>query len=183
MSKIDISEWKEFKVSEFFDINPTKHYNLRNAQLLDGGQNPVIGNSAYNNGVVGYTSQQINEPTPLITYSDTTGDDQIFYHDYGFVGYSHVQGLYPKKPYNNKWNRWSLLFFTTAFRKAAKQNSFNYGNKFTRQQAAALIIKLPVLNGSSVPDFIYMENYMKTVFRNSENDFKLLETFLEFTKD
>lgn len=45
---IDTSNWKKYKVSDLFDIRPTKRYNLKNALLMDEiGINPVVGLSVY----------------------------------------------------------------------------------------------------------------------------------------
>ena len=67
MNKIDISSWGEFKVSDLFDIHPTKHYNdtngkaLANSKLFDAdGKNPVVVNSAFNNGIGGYSNKDCN---------------------------------------------------------------------------------------------------------------------------
>ena len=40
MAKIDIENWKAFKVGDLFDIHPTKAYGMTNAQLMDDGENP-----------------------------------------------------------------------------------------------------------------------------------------------
>ena len=62
MSKIDISEWKEFKVYDLFHIQPTKAYKNTNSTLFeDGGKNPVVVNSSYNNGIGGYTNKDNTE--------------------------------------------------------------------------------------------------------------------------
>ena len=44
--KMDIEDWKEFRVGDLFDIRPTKSYKYNNSKLFDGGNNPVIVNSA-----------------------------------------------------------------------------------------------------------------------------------------
>lgn len=100
-----------FKVGELFDIRPTKSYNISNAILLDGGSSLVIVNSAYNNGIGGTSSMPITENGGIITFSDTVDANTIFYQDKDFIGYSHVQGLYPIGIYKDCWNRESLLFF------------------------------------------------------------------------
>lgn len=85
------------------------------------------------------------EPTErgnIITYSDTTTSDGIFYQPNDFVGYSHVQGLYPRVP--EVWTEKSLLYVVTLFRKSAG-GRFDYANKFNRKIASDLRISLPVL--------------------------------------
>ncbi|MCI6474124.1 MAG: restriction endonuclease subunit S [Mucispirillum sp.] len=158
---ININDWKEFRVGDLFDIRPTKSYKYTNNKLFDGGDNPVIVNSAYNNGVGGYTSLDNTEQGNIITYSDTVDGNTIFYQEHDFVGYPHVQGLYPKEPYKNLWNKECLLFFVSIFRKSAFVKGFNYGNKFRRDIAANLIIKLPCKTSS--PDFKFMENYINNL--------------------
>ena len=52
MNRLDISDWKEFKIAELFDINPTRYHKLINKDLFDEeGKNPVVVNSSYNNGI------------------------------------------------------------------------------------------------------------------------------------
>lgn len=92
MAKIDAKGWKPFIVGELFDIHPTKAYKMTNAQLMDDGDNPVVVNSSYNNGIGGYSSQVVTEKGGMITFSDTTTADAIFYQPNDFVGYPHVQG-------------------------------------------------------------------------------------------
>ncbi|ETJ26387.1 hypothetical protein Q604_UNBC17404G0001, partial [human gut metagenome] len=47
-----ITEWKEFEIKELFTINPTKYHRLTNKDLMqDDGENPVIVNSSFNNGL------------------------------------------------------------------------------------------------------------------------------------
>mgnify|MGYP001038839773 CR=1 FL=1 len=92
----------------------------------------------------------------IITYSDTTTSEGIFYQPYDFVGYSHIQGLYPKL-YKNKWNASTLIFIVVLFKKVAA-GRFNYGNKFNRAIASEFLIHLPTQNGEI--DFEFMEFFV-----------------------
>lgn len=159
IKKIDIINWNEFVVGDLFEIKPTKYYKLTNAELIDGGGSPVIVNSAYNNGVGGLSSKPTTELGNMITFSDTVDANTIFYQENPFIGYSHVQGLYPTGKYKNNWCKGSLMFFVSCFRKLALTKGFDYGNKFRRDIAINLKIKLPV-DSYGNPDWIYMENYM-----------------------
>ena len=161
MSKIDTSKWEEFKVGDLFDIHPTKAYKMTNSTLMENdGKYPVVVNSSYNNGIGGYTNQQPTEKGNIITFSDTTSSDAIFYQKYPFVGYPHVQGMYPKKPFENSWGEKSFLFFLSIFRTKAINLNYDYVNKFTRDSAAEMYVLLPV-DENHQPDFSYMESYMK----------------------
>lgn len=172
MKKVDRLNWKEFCVGNLFDIHPTKAYKITNKDLLvENGENPVVVNSAYNNGVGGYTNLDVTEKGNTITFSDTTTADAIFYQESCFVGYPHVQGLYPKC-YGDKWSKYSLLFFLAVFKKASFVQNFDYANKFTRDLAKNIIVSLPS-DSAGIPDFAYMEEYMKDIFEKTRQ--KLLK--------
>lgn len=170
---IDTSMWKEFRIGDLFDIRPTKAYKLTNAQLLDGGEYPVIANSAYNNGIGGYSTQKPTESGNMVTFSDTVDANTIFYQPDAFVGYPHVQGLYPLM-YEDNWNKYTYSFFVSAFRGAAIAKGFDYGNKFRRDIAIELMIKLPATSDGQ-PDWTYMESYMKQIMEESEKSLENLK--------
>ncbi len=162
MKLIDTSEWKEFVVEDLFDIHPTKAYKLTNSALMsEDGKNHIVVNSSYNNGVGGYTNKETTETGGIITFSDTTTAESIFFQREAFVGYPHVQGMYPKK-YKNQWSEWSLLFFVVVFKARAIGLNYDYVNKFTRASANKIKIKLPV-DGTGNPNFAYMEAYMQNL--------------------
>lgn len=161
MKSIDINEWGTFPIGELFDIHPTKAYKLINSTLMDeNGINPVVVNSSFNNGVGGYSNQETTEKGGIITFSDTTSADAIFFQDSDFVGYPHVQGMYPIGKHKDRWTKYSLLFFVSVFRNRALGLNYDYVNKFTRESAKNISIKLPV-DKTGNPDFSYMEEYMK----------------------
>ena len=173
MKKIDVEKWKEFCVGDLFDIHPTKAYNLTNAKLIDNGKYPVVVNSAYNNGIGGYSSKDPTEKGNMITFSDTVDANTIFYQEDPFIGYAHVQGLYPKE-YVENWNRETLLFFASSFRKTALSKGFDYGNKFRRDIATELNVKLPV-DEHNDPDWDYMINYVQNIEEKVLDGLNLLE--------
>lgn len=150
-------EWKEFKIGELFDIHPTKAYKLTNADLLNTkGKTPVVSNTGLNNGIIGFSALPPTEQGNIITYSDTTTSDGIFYQPADFIGYPHIQGLYPHQ--KNKWFEKSQLYFVSLFRKSAA-GRFDYANKFNRKTAAELTVTLPAAPDGT-PDFSYMERYI-----------------------
>ena len=155
---------EEFRVGDLFEIKPTTHHNLTNDLLYSNdGENPVIANSSQNNGVTGYTNLNLTEKGNIITFSDTTDHNSVFYQPRDFVGYSHVQGLYPIK-HTEKWNKEALLYFLTVFKKKASSKNFSYGNKFNRKIASDFILELPALDDST-PDFDYMEKAIYTYIK------------------
>lgn len=146
-----------FRIGDLFEIKPTKAYRMTNDDLYAvGGQVPVVSNSSMNNGIGGYVGLAPTESGNMITYSDTTTSDAIFYQPNDFIGYSHVQGLYPKQ---SGWTEKSLLYFIAAFKKSAG-GKFDYANKFNRAVAAQLTVILPA-NAAGQPDLAFMSSRIR----------------------
>ncbi|WRC28983.1 restriction endonuclease subunit S [Helicobacter pylori] len=157
--------WQSFKLGDLFEIRPTKAYNLTNSHLFDNNaKNPVVTNSSLNNGISGYSSLEPTEKGNQITYSDTTTSEGIFYQKRPFIGYSHVQGLYPLK-YHEFWNEKTLLYVVTAFKKVAC-GRFNYGNKFNRKIASGMPIFLPTNQHGKI-DFHFMRNLINALMKQT----------------
>ncbi|GAA7057410.1 restriction endonuclease subunit S [Helicobacter pylori] len=157
--------WQSFKLGDLFEIRPTKAYKLTNSHLFDSNaKNPVVTNSSLNNGISGYSSLESTEKGNQITYSDTTTSEGIFYQKRPFIGYSHVQGLYPLK-YHEFWNEKTLLYIVTAFKKVAC-GRFNYGNKFNRKIASGMSIILPTNQHGEI-DFHFMRTFINALMKQT----------------
>ncbi len=157
--------WQSFKLGDLFEIHPTKAYNLTNSHLFNSNaKNPVVTNSSLNNGISGYSSLEPTEKGNQITYSDTTTSEGIFYQKRPFIGYSHVQGLYPLK-YHEFWNEKTLLYIVTAFKKVAC-GRFNYGNKFNRKIASGMPIFLPTNQHGGI-DFHFMHTFINALMKQT----------------
>lgn len=144
---------KEFRIGDLFDIHPTSAYKLKNDELFAiEGSVPVLSNSSVNNGISGYCGLKPTENGNIITFSDTTtGADTMFYQANPFIGYSHVQGMYPLHPDN--WNEKSYLYVISSIRRSAG-DGWSYAVKFNRTLVKALQIELPVI-ASSDPNHTY----------------------------
>ncbi|EJB36138.1 type IIS restriction enzyme protein [Helicobacter pylori NQ4161] len=162
-SQLNAIKWGEFKLGDLFEIRPTKAYNLTNPHLFDSNaKNPVVTNSSLNNGISGYSSLEPTEKGNQITYSDTTTSEGIFYQKRPFIGYSHVQGLYPLK-YHEFWNEKTLLYIVVAFKKVAC-GCFDYGNKFNRKIASEMLIQLPLKPAANTQTFEDIDfHFMRTL--------------------
>ncbi|MGH1579669.1 restriction endonuclease subunit S [Helicobacter pylori] len=157
--------WQSFRLGDLFEIHPTKAYKLTNSHLFDNNaKNPVVTNSSLNNGISGYSSLEPTEKGNQITYSDTTTSEGIFYQKRPFIGYSHVQGLYPLK-YHEFWNEKTLLYIVTAFKKVAC-GRFNYGNKFNRKIASGMPIFLPTNQHGKI-DFHFMRTFINALMKQT----------------
>ena len=174
---IDITNWKNFKVGVLFDIHPTKNYGLNNNKLFEvEGDTPVVVNSSYNNGIGGYVDLPATEEGKIITFSDTTSSDAIFYQPNPFIGYSHVQGMYPRCM---NWTEKSLLFFLTVFKKVASNSHFDYVNKFNRKNAAELLVPLPIDSNGNI-HYKYMEKFIDNFEPNIVNKIKSLQQVQDY---
>jgi len=168
-----MSKFKAFRVGDLFNIKPTKSYGLTNNKLFQTkGNTPVVVNSSLNNGIGGYVNLQPLEKGNMITYSDTTTSDGIFYQPNDFIGYSHVQGLYAKD--SSKWSKYSYLYFKTAFAAAVK-GKYNYGSKFNRTKASEEMVFLPITVSGSI-DYDYMEECIREL---EEERIRELEVYLQ----
>lgn len=166
---VDTSAWGDFVVGELFDVHPTKAYKLKNSDLLStNGKNPVVVNSSYNNGIGGYTDQELTEAGNILTFSDTTsGADTLFFQEKPFVGYPHVQGMYPK---TFELTIDVAKFMIASLRASINKYSWDYTNKLTRTFISSTTIKLP-LKPSADPsnytqediDWDYMDSFMQAI--------------------
>lgn len=171
MNKIDTSSWKEFEISELFDIHPTKNLGLTNHELFSTtGNTPVVVNSSCNNGIGGYVDLPATEDGGIITFSDTTDANSIFYQKENFIGYSHVQGMYPK--FDNNSDE-IIQYIMTVFKAKALTKGYNYSNKFRRDDALKTKILLPAKTINE-PDWQFMENYIKELTTKTSKNINLL---------
>ncbi len=177
MKSLTETTWGRFVVGDLFEIHPTRAYKLTNKDIFNEGDTPVVVNSAYNNGIGGMTSLEPTETGGVITFSDTVDANTIFYQDKNFVGYPHVQALYPIGPFKQYWSRDSLRFFAVSFRKIALTCGFDFGKKFRRDIAIALSLLLPITEDGS-PDFKAMESYIQERERQAASRFDALQTCL-----
>lgn len=166
---VDTSAWGEFVVGGLFDVHPTKAYKLKNSDLLStNGKNPVVVNSSYNNGVGGYTDQELTEAGNILTFSDTTsGADTLFFQEKPFVGYPHVQGMYPK---TFELTIDVAKFMIASLRASINKYSWDYTNKLTRTFISSTTIKLPLKPSADSSnytqddiDWDYMDSFMQAI--------------------
>lgn len=158
-----MTDYKSFRVGDLFNIHPTKAYNLKNDELYAiPGTTPVLSNSSVDNGVGGFVDRPPTEEGGIITFSDTTtGPDTMFYQPGPFIGYPHVQGMYPFDTKN--WTEKPLLYFIGALRKVCG-NGFDYATKFNRKIVSNKMVLLPVDKNENI-DFEYMRERIEELER------------------
>ena len=177
--------FKEYRVGDLFDIHPTNAYKMSNSALYEiTGNTPVLSNSSMNNGIGGYSGLEPIENGGIITFSDTTtGGNTMFYQADDFIGYPHVQGMYPFD--SDKWDELCCLYAISVIRKAAG-DGWSYAVKFNRTLVKELMITLPVIENPNPNheytvddiDWQYMRNRIKELERNRITE---LDAYLQAT--
>lgn len=154
----DVSQWKEYRVGDFFDIHPTAAIEGLSSKYCVKNGTPLVTNSAENNGIVGFCDFPPTEKGNIITFSDTTEGNTFFFQPDPFVGFAHVQGMYP---ITREWCIPELLFFKTllVFECSMK---YNYGRKMRRDLVSDIMLRLPSTPDGE-PDWQFMENYIKSL--------------------
>lgn len=151
---IDTSMWKEFKVSDFFEV--LKGRNKLSNTDIDEGDTPVYSSNSSNGGVFGYTSKEpdyvIDEDTPFyITFGDHTKAINIA--EQSFCVMDNVKVLTSKIRIHNV-----LRFIMTSW----MCNVPNLGYSRHWSAAKKVIFKLPI-DSQGEPDWQYMEDYMRNI--------------------
>lgn len=155
---LNVNEWKEFRIGDYFDIHPTKFIDAVSTEDCCGYGVPLVVNSAENNGVAGLCNMCPTEKGKIITFSDTTDGNTFFYQDSPFVGFAHIQGMYPK---TRKWSKYELLFLCTMLMFDSR-GKYSYGRKMRRDTISEIKIKLPA-DSNGEPNWEWMENYIKSL--------------------
>lgn len=156
--KISTDDWKLFQIKDYFDIHPTKAYkNMSKEELDDGGSVPFVVNSSENNGIGGYSSLEATEKGGIITFSDTTDGNTFFFQPHDFIGFAHVQGMYP---IGREWGKNELLFLVTVL-SFVSSGRYNYGRKMTRENILNTYVLLPA-DADGHPDWKYMDSFIRS---------------------
>ncbi|VXB18567.1 conserved hypothetical protein [Flavobacterium sp. 9AF] len=147
-------KWKEFLISEIFDITGTvtTHPSL----LKKGGTTPRITCAATNNGFDNTYKNAPTEKGGVITIDSATVG-YVSYQPYDFIATDHVEKITLK---NQKIINKYLGAFLVGAISSATLNKYGYGYKFSQTRIAKQKILLPV-NVKKEPDFEFMEFFIK----------------------
>ena len=154
---LDEVQWSTFTIGDIFTVLPGKRLEKRN---MIPGDYPFIGASDSNNGVtafVGNKNESLDRNVLGINYNGSVCE--AFYHSYECVFTDDVKRLHLK---NREDNEAVLLFMGLMIRK--QKSKYEYAYKFNEQRMRRQAIVLPVAD-DGVPDYAYMEQYVKNVMR------------------
>ncbi|MDR2526907.1 MAG: restriction endonuclease subunit S [Rickettsiales bacterium] len=152
--ELNTDRWREFKVSNLFEIDKGKENTISN---LEKGDMPLVSASEYNNGVLNFVESGKMLFNKKITVAGNGSVGETFYQNGNFYATSDVNILIPK--FEN-FNPYIALFFCVIFR--SEKYRYNYGRKWGKEKLKNDKIKLPV-NSKGNPDFEFMENYIKSL--------------------
>lgn len=155
---LNVDEWKLFKVGDLFDIHPTKAIDgVTSEDCIEGGRTPLVVNQSYNNGIAGKCNYEATEKGGIITFSDTWEGETFFYQKDDFIGFAHVQGMYPKQVMSEN----SLIFISVMLEYEARDR-YSYGRKKRRDLIKNTYVKLPA-DSKGKPDWKFMDEYVKSL--------------------
>lgn len=148
-----VSNWQNFKLEDLFEIKGSKTTTLWELEDYGIGIYPYVTTQATNNGIDGFYNYYTEDGNVLTVDSAVIG--YCSYQELPFSASDHVEKLIPKF----EMNKYIALFLTTIIN--AEQYRYNYGRKCSQTRMKTISIKLPTKNNQ--PDFIYIEDYMKSL--------------------
>ena len=154
-------QWKEFGLSDLFDITGTKTTPPRIVEMMDNGPYPYVTTKSTNNGVEGFFDSNTEVGGVLVVDSAVIG--YCSYQKFPFMASDHVEKLVPKF----RMNDFTALFLATVIN--AEQYRYNYGRKCSQSRMKESTVFLPIEN-NSLPDFKFMEKYIQCLPYSSSID-------------
>lgn len=151
--RLDIANWKYFKLIELFQIKGSKTTPLKKLAEYGTGEYPYVTTQATNNGIAGFYDFFTEMGNILTIDSAVTG--YCSYQPLNFSASDHVEKLIPKFV----MNKYIAIFLTTILNQ--EQYRYNYGRKAAQIRLKISSIKLPCKN--EMPDFDFMENFIKSM--------------------
>ncbi len=154
MNKTDTENWKEFIITDFFEIIHIKN-KLSKLDLSDTGVTPVHSSETFNNGIIGFTQKKadfcVKNDEFYLIFGDHTKSTNMA--DYNFCVTDNVKVLKPKTH-----DKKTVMYIITVWKKAIP--SLGYARHWN--VAKDVKFKLPVDKTGS-PDFGYMKSYMQNL--------------------
>ena len=146
-------EWKEFKISDIFDISPGKR--LTKSDMVTG-QKPFIGATDSNNGITAFVSNtNVSEDSCVLGVNYNGSVVENFFHPYSCIFSDDVKRFRTRQINGSKY---VYLFLKTVI--LQQKSKYAYGYKFNEQRMQKQMILLPI-DMEYKPDYAFMEQYMR----------------------
>ncbi len=149
--KIELNNWKEYLISDLFEVKGTKTTKIEELETYGSGIYPYVTTQSSNNGVAGNYDFFTEKGNVLTIDSAVVG--YCSYQEKNFSASDHVEKLIPKF----KLNKYIALFIVAIINQ--ENYRYSYGRKFNQTQIKNTKISLPSMDGK--PDWVYIENYIK----------------------
>lgn len=163
MLRLDDREWKPFPIASVASISPGKR--LTKADMLPGKM-PFIGASDSCNGITEFTSNKNeSEDSNVLGVNYNGSVVENFYHPYRAVFSDDVKRLHLL---GHEGNQYIYLFLKTTILK--QKSKYQYAYKFNEARLKRQRILLPV-TPSGDPDYAFMEQYAKNIYRNKIEEY------------
>ena len=158
--ELNVSDWKEFRVGDLFDIQPTK--GVVTDDLIEGAEVPYMAAKHDDNGI-----EMICQKTGFEDWI-SKGNCIVFVNlGAGSAGYANYIkedfiGMSGKIScgYNSNLNEYNGLFVAAVL--CQERPKYSFGRSWTGNRLADTIIKLPA-NADGNPDWQFMEDYIKSL--------------------
>lgn len=150
IEKVRTDSWSEFNLIDFFDMKAGKYYSK---DAYSEGKTPLVSSKDTNNGIMAFTDLESEFEGNCLTIGKV--DMATFYQNRPFCATSDVTVLIPKF----KFNKYIGLFIKTVIE--LEKYKWCYGRQIRLGDCKDLKVKLPTNEKKKVPDFNYMENYIK----------------------
>lgn len=165
----NINEWEEFCVNNLFSISIAKGADIGN---LEEGETPFVGRTDTNNGIQGFVEPKHVTKGKCITIS-MVGTNVALYQDKDFQASQNIAILRNKNltPHNS--------LFICSMINFEMNLKYSYGRTVGKSNIETMLLRLPILrnpDGSAafdetyqyskngyVPDWTFMENYIKSL--------------------
>ena len=154
--ELNISEWKEFKLIDLFDLKNGKGY-LSSEALENPGDNPFVCSSETNNGIACYTSLANTHKGNCLTINKDGSVGCAFYQKKDFSTNKHV---IVATPTFKNFNQYIAMFLIPIIE--LEKFKYCFGRAWGLDRMETTIIKLPATQNGE-PDYEFMEEYIKTL--------------------
>ena len=152
--EIGAVEWREFLLTDLFDIAGTVTTPIRRLKSYGGGDSPYITTQTVNNGVLGFYGHATEKGNVLVVDSAVTG--YCSYQPDDFSASDHVEKLIPRFD----MNKYVGMFLATVMKQ--DQYRYNDGRKASQARLRKMSIRLPS-TAEGKPNWQFMEDFIKSL--------------------
>lgn len=164
---VDISNWCSFKIGDLFP-NFVKPSVLHTREVEENEYGiPYVVRTKFNNGIKYRVTKTDNmNPSPAGVISFGSENATFFYQEEEFVSGRDIYYIDTRQ-----YSKEVCFFILTCLQTITHRYSYNYGMfpELVKEEH----IKLPV-NSQAEPDWKYMEDFIKQLFKEKKNDFENL---------